>query len=289
MATSILYHAPTPDELLLPILEKLENKDFDLPPLSRVGSQVLKLITDPQAHASQFSQIIQQDQILTAKVFQAANSPALGSRHSVTSLQQAIAWLGLNHIAGTAFALSLQSGVFNDRGYEQEVKGLWVHALASGFYAKAIAGQIGQNQDTAFLCGLLHAIGKPFIIHTLNQHWEETNVRPPWAMILRVINESYIELGRHLAEAWYLPQPVKEAIVHHADHSYHLGTSPSKWAGITCLATHLASYFVKPQPEQEKALSTLPVLTFLGLSPDDLATLLAMNNIIQAQVNLMLI
>jgi len=289
MTTSTRSHNPSHEELLLPILEKLEKKDFELPPLSRVSSQVLKLISDPHAQASHFSHIIQQDQILTAKVFQAANSPALGSRYPVTSLSQAIGWLGINHIAGTAFALSLQSGVFNDVGYEKEVKGLWIHSLATGFYAKSIAGAIGQNQDSAFLCGLLHAIGKAFIVHTVNQDWQDSNPRLSWTVLTTLMNESYIELGRHLAEAWQFPDAVKEAIVLHADHTYHLATSSTKGAVITCLAKHLASHFLDPQGIQEEAIRELSVVHFLRMSQDDLSTLFDLRDLIQTQVDMMLV
>ena len=100
------------EELLLPILEKLEKKEFDLPPLPQVASQVLALTTDPDAHAAQLAALIQQDPVLTSKIFQVANSAALGPRREIESLQQAIAWLGLNNVAGSAFSLSVQSGVF---------------------------------------------------------------------------------------------------------------------------------------------------------------------------------
>lgn len=289
MATPAVSKDSAHEELLLPIIEKVEKRDFDLPALSRAGSQVLELLSDSDAHASQLAHVIQQDQILTAKVFKAANSPALSSRYPATTLQQAIAWLGLNHIAGTAFALSLQSRVFNDVGYEQEVKGLWIHALATGFYAKTIAGEIGQDQDSAFLCGLLHAIGKPFIIHNINQHWPDSKPRPPWPMLTSLLSESYIEVGRHLADAWHFPDAVKEAIVLHADHTYDLATSSTKGAVITCLAKHFASHFLDFEVTQEKFIRELPVVLFLRLSQDDITTLFDLRGSIQEHIDALLI
>ena len=141
------------ERLLLPILEKLEQKQLDLPPLPQVANQVLAFTTDTNAHAGKLAALIQQDIVLTAKIFQIANSAAFGPYNKVESLQQAIAWLGLSNVAGTAFTLAMQSGVFNVRGYEREVTELWMHALATGFYGKTIAGQIGQDQDDAPMRG----------------------------------------------------------------------------------------------------------------------------------------
>ena len=125
------------EELLLPILEKLERKEYELPALPQVAIQVLGLTTDPDANAAQLTTVIQQDPVLTSKIFQAANSAALGPQRKIESLQQAIAWLGLNNVAGSAFSLSVQSGVFNVSGYEREVKALWTHALATGRLLRA--------------------------------------------------------------------------------------------------------------------------------------------------------
>ena len=124
-------------------MEKLEKRDYDLPTLPHVANQVLALTTDPNADASRLTALIEQDPILTAKLFQTSNSVVQGSTRQITSLQQAISWLGLNTVAGAAFTLSVQSGVFEVRGYEQEVKALWRQMLTAAFYAKSIAGFIG--------------------------------------------------------------------------------------------------------------------------------------------------
>ena len=149
------------EDLLLVLMEKLGKGEFDLPPLPQIANQVLAVTADPQADASKLTALIEQDPILAAKIFQTSNSVVQGSTRKIDSLQQAIAWLGLNTVAGTAFTLLVQSGIFNVQNYEQEVKALWMDMMTSACYAKSIAGLIGGSPDAAFLSGLLHAIGKP--------------------------------------------------------------------------------------------------------------------------------
>ena len=286
MTAPIVDNDQALEELLLPIIERLENKDFDLPPLPHIANQVLALTADPEADAEKLTTLIQQDPILTARVFQTANSAAFGSTRRIESLQQAIAWLGLNHVAGTAFTLSVQSGIFNIRGYDRQVKTLWTYSIGTGFYAKAIAGRlIGQNPDTAFLCGLLHAIGKPVIIHTVNQYRGDSSIPLPWTSMIKIMKESYIEVGRQLAEAWNFPAPVKEAINLHEDHSYHLGVSLTQGAAITCLAKSLISNLLNPEAIPEE----LPVVQFLKLSEDDMNALMNIQQSIQTQIETLLI
>ncbi len=276
------------DELLDAIVDKLEKQEFDLPTLPQVANRVLALTTDPEADASQLTSLIQQDPVLTAKIFQTSNSAGSGANRKIESLSQAVAWLGFNTVAGTAYALSVQAGVFDVRGYDQEVKGLWTHALATGFYGKAIAGHIGENPDTAFLCGLLHDIGKPFVVHTVNQHQQHTSTRLPWTVMLSLFKDSSKEVGRQLAMEWEFPDPVKEAIHLYADHAYHRASAPTNSTVITNLAHHLATHFVDPQDLSENTLRALPVIQVLKLPKDAMDALLGQQDTIRTQINTML-
>ena len=120
------------------------------PPLPQIANQVLAATADPQTDASKLTSLIEQDPVLTAKIFQTSNSVVQGSNRKIESLQQAIAWLGLNSVAGTAFTLSVQSGVFKAQGYEREVQALWMDMITTAFFGKSIAGCIGCSPDSAF-------------------------------------------------------------------------------------------------------------------------------------------
>ncbi|MDH5773878.1 MAG: anti-sigma factor antagonist [Nitrospirota bacterium] len=275
-------------ELLLPILEQLEKKDLELPPLSHVAQQVLALTTDPDATLDRLITLIQQDPVLTARIFKVANSAAYGASRQIDSLSQAIVFLGLHSVTGLAFALSLQSGVFLDRGYEREVRGLWVHAIATAFYGKALASLMGKNPDTAFLSGLLHSLGKFFVVHTVNQSCPVSDPPLPWATMLMLMEQSSIEVGRQLAEAWNFPFPVKEAINLHQQYSYHLAVHPSKSAAITCLARHLATSHLDAVHLSHDIILALPVAASLNMTSEMMDGLLAMKDHIQPHLDSLL-
>lgn len=277
------------EELLLPILEELNKSDLAVPLLPHVAGQMLLLLNDPNADAAKLEALLQQDPALASQVMRIANSPAYLPRVPIESLHQAVAWVGLNLLASTVLSVSTQSGVFNTKGYEHEVKGLWRHSLAVGLYGKAIAGQLGLNTENAFLCGLLHAIGKPFVIHTVNEFRKEDETPLPWSVMLQVLKESSIEVGTTLAAAWQLPEPVQEVILLHQDHAYHLGTSPMKGTPIICLAIHLVEVLYDPATMEEAAIRGLPVVQALQMSDHDMNGLLEMQDTIRASVETMLL
>jgi len=109
MTSSLVCDSAEMEELLFPILEILEKKDFDLPPLPQIANQVLALTTDPEANSSQLTKLITKDPVLTAKMLKTANSAGCGASRQIERVEQAVAWLGLNSVAGSAFALSFQS------------------------------------------------------------------------------------------------------------------------------------------------------------------------------------
>ncbi len=269
--------------------EQLKNGHLDLPLLPVVANQVLILSSDPNADATKLSTLIQQDQALAGKILHIANSPAYLPRSPIVSLQQAIAWLGLNMLAGLALSISVQRGVFRIKGYEKEIRTLWHQALASGLYGKEIARRIRHNVENAFLCGLLHTIGKPLLLHLLTTSAQTLQVRHSWALMESLIQEWHIPAGAKLAAAWKLPEPVQEAIRLYPDHSFHEATSPTKGAMITCLADHLSTCLLDPSTHNEEKLRTLPVVQALNFYPEDMTALLEQGETIQRQVEAFLV
>ena len=271
------------------IADRLKRGNLDLPLLPVVANQVLMLSSDPNADANKLSTLIQQDQALAGKILHIANSPAYLPRSPIVSLQQAIAWLGLNMLAGLAFSISVQRGVFTIKGYENEVRTLWHQALATGLYGKEIARRIRHNVENAFLCGLLHTIGKPLLLHFIITSEPAPEVRPSWDLVESLIQEFHVSAGAKLAESWKLPEPVQEAIRLYSDQTFHQAISPTKGAIITCLADHLASWMLDPASHGEERLRALPVVQALNFYPEDMTALFEQRETIHHAVEAFLV
>jgi putative nucleotidyltransferase with HDIG domain len=261
------------DRMHQALTKQLERGEIKLPLLPKVAGQVIAMTTDPRAEIAQMAALIHRDQALAANVLRIANSAAYMPRSAIVSLQQAVAWLGLNVLAEIALAASLRSGVFNVPGHEAELKELWRHSVASGAYAKEIARIRRQNVEIAYLCGLLHAIGKPVLVNVLSGIERSLRVkvdRVGWAALL---DEHHVQVGTMIADLWGLPSQVHGAIA-----SYGLvGEWPvgSPEVLITCLADQLATHLLTPDALSEEALKAHPVFSALNLYPEDVEALLA--------------
>lgn len=180
-------------QLLWFLIENQLNRDHvAAPPLPAVANQILMLAQDPNADITQLSRLIQQDQALAGKVLHMANSPAYLPQSPIVSLQQAITWLGLTLLAQLTLAMSVQKGVFTMKCYEKAIGELWRHALATGLYGKEIARRLRLNVENAFLCGLLHTIGKPFLLHLMLTSEQFPRTPPSWILMDSLLEEWHI-------------------------------------------------------------------------------------------------
>jgi HD-like signal output (HDOD) protein len=243
------------------------------------------MVYDPDAEAAKLAALIHQDQALAAHVIRIANSPAYMTRNPVVSLQHAVSMLGMNLMSELAFSASIKGSAFKVPGWDDEVKRLWQYSLASGAYAKEIARVRRFNVESAYLCGLLHGIGKPVVLQTLVALAKEQNLTLTQELLHQLLDGYYIQVGLLVAEDWGLPPPVVESIGFHSDYQY--AKTAKQECMTTCLAGRLANHFLDPVAFDEAMVREHAVFADLNLYPKDIDALLALKDKVQAVVEAM--
>ena len=118
--------------------QRIGNKSLVLPMLPQVITQVLSLVNDVDSDASALAKLIQSDQALAGHVMRIANSAAYSPNAKMTSLQQAIARLGMQNIAEIAMAATMGPKMFQAEGFESLIKEIWESSLATAVWAREI-------------------------------------------------------------------------------------------------------------------------------------------------------
>ena len=267
--------------------DRITRGAYKVPLLPQVASQVIALAASANVDATKLSALIHRDPSLAGQVLRIANSAAYAPRMPIVSLQQAVARLGLNVISEIAFAASLQSGIFKVPGHENELKLIWRHSLASGIWAKEIARVRRVNVESAFLCGLLHEVGKPALLQLVVDVARELGGTPEAAWLRGYLDESHPQLGRKVGEVWQLPIPVVAAINHFRD--YTAAGAQAMEAKTTCLADRLATWLVGPEALEEAILREHPVFVDLNLYPDDVSALLGKRDTVLTTVDALMV
>lgn len=280
MIESILHEdtAELSEEIQTDLMARINSGKLELPPLPDVVWQVMEISTADHIDARKLSELIHRDPSLAGHVLRIANSPAYISGMPIVSVQQAVSRLGTTILGEIAFSVSLQARIFDVEGYEGELRTLWKHAVGTAAYAKEIARMRRSNVESAFLCGLLHDIGKPIILQTVVDLQRERSWSLEPAAVSAIMEGYHTHVGSLIAEAWTLPPHVSESIAYH--HDYLVAPTCTEAVMVTRLADCLSYHLMMPEIFDEASVRHHPVLTDLHFYPDDVETLFARREVV---------
>ena len=195
---------------------------LELPPPPRIAAEVMRLTrgdatSQDDTNAAELANLIQRDLALAGHVMRVANSALYARRTPVTTLPQAIAWLGIREVRNIAFAVAVQAQVFHSSYFRQEMTELWRESVIVALFSQEIARLKRRNLDSAYLCGLMHRAGMALILSRVGAAALKHNVRPEPGLLFELAARHEARLGTHLAIAWGLPPAVAAAISHWRD------------------------------------------------------------------------
>jgi putative nucleotidyltransferase with HDIG domain len=244
----------------------------DLPSLPAVVMELLGSIDQENVDISVLAKKVSYDQALTAKTLRLANSSTYGLQVKVTTIQQAMTFLGFqatrNLIIAVAVTGCFPSGLcpgFDDKAF-------WRHSIATAACARVLARRVRLNQDYAFTAGLLHDIGRLVLVSKHPQRYQQViSERAAQDCDLveverALLGVDHVAAGVALAEHWNFSDTMRQAIAHH-----HEPETPG--AGFLATIVHVANAIVhaldlaREQDELVPAVSSV-AWTALGLSEE---------------------
>ena len=264
--------------------EMLSLNNIDVPILPETAHKVLALTQDPESNAEQLSAVIQSDPTIAGHVMRIANSSAYTPNSNLVSIQQAVTRLGMIEISNIAFLTSVNSKIFKAPGYEKHIEVIWQHALATALWSKEVARAMRSNVEAAFLCGLLHSIGKSVILQTIAEAEPAIGALSdnPLEEIFTEFESQYSEV---VTTQWKLPQIVAIAISFHKD--FNSAPTQPELAATVAFSAQLASLMLKKASSKadEDSLLESPALSLINLYPDEVATLMNKKDIIKTAMS----
>ncbi|MFN3191419.1 MAG: HDOD domain-containing protein [Aureliella sp.] len=195
--------------------------EFDLPPFPTTASKLVSELNSPEADVPTVVQLIECEPKVASKVIQLANSPMYGASRPITTIGHGIVLLGFRSVS--QLALSLVAGDLFDHPDErcrERLKRTYAKSLAVAIVSRLAAQQLpGANPDEAFLCGVMHDIGKIVFCTSGNDEYLEQCEQLTETQLLRqeeiVFNATHTDIGAQCGRAWGLPQPITTAISDH--------------------------------------------------------------------------
>ncbi|MCE9547703.1 MAG: HDOD domain-containing protein, partial [Planctomycetia bacterium] len=204
------------------VLQQLDS----LPTLPAIAVRLLSLTGSADTKIEEVTQLLAGDPSLTGKLLSLVQSAACGARVPVTNIRQAVVMLGFEALRNLVLSVKVFE-VFskpNDQDGDEPSafnRGeFWKHSLAVATAAEMIAGKLkGKlSAQDAFVCGLLHDIGKVAFDTVMPKSFSRvaevaTLTRGDIAEVeKRIIGLDHAIAGKRLAQAWNLPTMIVQAI-----------------------------------------------------------------------------
>lgn len=203
-------------------LRQLVGKLSVLPSPSDVVVQLNEALATLDVSVDRVAEIVSGDVAISVKLLQLVNSSFFGLAQEVTSVRQAVAYLGTSLIRGLVAA----SEVFAFAGEVSPVPYrtlslLHTHSMTVATRAQELA-PAPLKQD-AFVAGLVHDVGSivlaaatPDVMASVMDEVERGE-RAVHEIEMELLGASHAEVGAYLLSLWGLPYPVVEAVAHHHD------------------------------------------------------------------------
>ncbi|MFA6499986.1 MAG: HDOD domain-containing protein [Desulfurivibrionaceae bacterium] len=233
-------------------LRKVKN----LPTISTVANEINVSAKNDSLTAKSLGAIITRDPALTATVLKLANSAYYGMSREVTSLERAVTVLGFDTIKNLALTLSVFHVFKNQEGQLFDLKDLWYHSLAVALAAKHLAlhsPALACDKtlpEQAFICGILHDIGKIAFAQNLPAELAEilkqtrSGTSAQHEIEKTILGFNHQKAGQAMAETWNFPEDYQTVIrMHHAPSVAPAGNDP-KIAGLV-MAVYLGNKIAK--------------------------------------------
>jgi HD-like signal output (HDOD) protein len=251
-------------EFVKTLAAELSRGKIDLPSFPEVAIRVSQLLNDPNAAVDQIVRVVGSDPALAARLLLVSNSSSFnrGGKH-ISDLRTAINRIGHTMVrtASMAFAMSQLRRAAKLEQLRSRLAALWKQSTEVAALSYVLAKMRSKvNPDEAMLTGMMHGIGKLYILARAAQH---PDLFTDNVTLEEILGKWHASIGKAILENWEFAESMSSAV---GDQDY-LGSvdeDEPTLHDIIAVAIVMASY-PSDIPGLELALSGAPAAIRLGL------------------------
>lgn len=224
--------------------------ESNAPALPALATEILELAADPDVSQVKVANAVSKDPVLATRILGLANSAASAAAVTITSINEAILRLGTRIVCNVALADRMAGGFQDQRIYGPFGQTLRDHSIGTAYVAYLVADTAGLPSDEAFLCGLMHDIGKLYVLKLVHDVGLPSPTGKPSASTLQLVTDTHAEVGGFLIQKWGLPESLQDPVVWH--HEPWRATREPRATAVTYAANRLAHRYGFGVPRDEE-------------------------------------
>jgi putative nucleotidyltransferase with HDIG domain len=194
-----------------------------LPSLGSINKALQGLLLTEQRYTAQIAEIIRRDPSLTSRLLRLVNSVYFGLTTPVNSIEEAVFYLGVRQIR----QLAMVTPVIEDfqrltRQCSFPWREFWQHCIGTAILTREVTANVpGPTEDSDYVAGLVHDIGKIVMAWSFPEHFAEIHrqavagERAISQIEDEVLGVNHSELGALYLERHRLPELMIYAARYH--------------------------------------------------------------------------
>lgn len=200
-------------EFVRSLAAELSAGQIDLPSFPDIALKVRKVLADKNSAVDQVVRVVGSEPALAARLMRIANSASLNrSGKAVTDLRTAINRLGYNMVRSAAmtFAMNQMRNANKLAALAPHLNRLWEESTYVAAYSFVLARTCSRvNPDEAMLTGMLHGIGKLYILTRASSH---SALFADEDALADIIADWHASIGKAILENWGFAEPMSRAV-----------------------------------------------------------------------------
>jgi HD-like signal output (HDOD) protein len=260
-------------EFVRSLAGELSGGKIDLPSFPEIAVRVRKILADPDSSIEQVVRVVGSEPALAARLMRVANASSFNrSGKSITDLRTAINRIGYTMVRSAAmgFAMSQMRRGAKLEKLQARLNTLWSQSTQVAAFAYVLARTSAKvNPDEAMLTGMMHGIGKLYIMTRAAQHPE---LFVDNQTLDEILESWHASIGKAILENWEFSDAMAAAVGEQEDFSRDEEVEPDL-RDVLAVAILMASY-MEDVPGLVVALNGLPVTIRLGLDESRVNTVM---------------
>jgi len=197
------------------LAHQLSGGNLELPAFPDVAIRIQKVLNDPNVDAGKVARAVSSDPVISARLLKVANSAANRGVVNIGDIPTAVTRLGFKMAHNTAVSIAVEQlmQAESEDALKPRLKKLWTHSLQVAAISFVLAKkQTNINPDEAMLAGLVHDIGK-FYILTRMKNYPDLFGQPD--AMDEVMRDWHTGVGRAILESWRFSEELATAVDEH--------------------------------------------------------------------------
>jgi HD-like signal output (HDOD) protein len=221
---------------------ELSRGNVDLPSFPEIAVRVRRVLSDPKSSVEQVVRVVGSEPALAARLLRISNSASLNrSGKAVTDLRTAINRIGYNMVRSASISFSMAQIRKSNKlaGLEDHLTELWQRSTLVAAFAFVLARTCTKvNADEAMLTGMMHGIGKLYVLTRAIDHPE---LFLTGKTLDDIIGEWHASIGKAILENWEFSESMAQAVGDQADFS-RVHDGPPDLSDVIAVAILMAEH-----------------------------------------------